>query len=564
MKKTSIIRFMCFVLALTMMAVGCGKENPGDKTSESTTASSQAAETIQFPLKEKITIEFLTPEHPSGGSYPEAPEHLGYQWLEEQTNIHMKLIQVPWENAKEKYTAMMASNSLPDLIDLCWTGVENWQEQDIYNYGKDGVFADIMQYKDLVPDYLKLIDKMPYLKDRIWDGSMYMFWDSDPDVYTNMGGTFLYRKDLFDKYNLKEPETWDELYQSLKVLKEKDPKSYPMASFGEGLQNNVFFYGANTFKAPVKVYYDQEEKGFTYGPLKDSYKTFLAFYKKLYEEKILNPDFSVMTYEQWSQSWINGTSQVGFWKGYSGEKFEADNASNNTKNSKEQGKDGGDWVVGMRVPATEKGGSRGWISEAPPIKAWPGRVINAKSKYVKELMAMMNVLAKRDTKVYMEYGDPKYGVWEVVNGQYKFKDTKIKSPYNPAGTEDWKTYRNNRWGNWMVLKTSILVYNDSVIDFEMQDAFKDPFWTYLFAMMDNYRKDGGIQASLQQPIVIFSAEDKQKVVLLQDTIDNLVLENSLNIITGKKPLEEWDNVVKQLNDNGVQDLIKLYQGSVRK
>ncbi|MGE5482007.1 MAG: ABC transporter substrate-binding protein, partial [Bacteroidota bacterium] len=54
-------------------------------------------------------------------------------------------------------------------------------------------------------------------------------------VPTTLDTVFLmYREDLFQKYNIKVPETWDEMWDAAKTIKAKEPKVFGIVLRGEG------------------------------------------------------------------------------------------------------------------------------------------------------------------------------------------------------------------------------------------------------------------------------------------------------------------------------------------
>lgn len=96
-------------------------------------------------------------------------------------------------------------------------------------------------------DYLyELNDDLPYLKDfpeaavKAWsteDGVIY----GVPSVGVTHG--VFYHKGIFDKYNLKEPETWDEFIALCKTLKEKGETVFAQGALDDWTLYEVTFSG---------------------------------------------------------------------------------------------------------------------------------------------------------------------------------------------------------------------------------------------------------------------------------------------------------------------------------
>src|SRR5690606_35748837 len=111
---------------------------------------------------------------------------------------------------------------------------------------------------------------------------------------------FLYRKDIFDKHNIKEWTNTDEFYDALKKLKAAYPDSYPYAS---KTKENIFkdwAYGWGIGGSEFPSYYDEKSKTWKEVYTSNEYKSMLDFMKKLYEEGLIDPEFITDTDASWT------------------------------------------------------------------------------------------------------------------------------------------------------------------------------------------------------------------------------------------------------------------------
>lgn len=526
-------------------------------TGTSTAEASQAAptpEAVQFPLAAPITVTFARTEHSAQGKLAFAPEgHPGFKWLEEQTNIKLDVTHIPVGNAKERMNLMLATNDLPDIL---LTNGSGWTLTDIEKAGKSGLLVNLLdeQYKHLIPNYLKLIESNLNLQSMISpDGELYSLYLVDPSG-APFTATLPYRKDLWDKHNL-QPETWDELYEALKLLKQEYPDSYPFGAANQGTTVSILQYGPAGFRSGDSIYYNHDKNQWVYGPMEDNYKKFVEFFSKLYNEKILNPDFATMSYEQWQQSWINGETFFSYWWSATGNWFPGYPSSPNYGRDKE-------WVEAHRVPSMEKGGPRGWTTNTAPTNIYDIKVISAKSKHIEEILAMMDFLAVKENVTNLRYG-PKGVEWDIVDGKYRWINPVIKSTYNPNGTKSALDHFKETYHVTQISGNQFEVLNDSAVGGEINDLASDLDNTQFEQEVKMYVDDGSTQL-IPQPIVRLSEEDTEKQVQLKTALDTYANEIVIKIIGGQLPISELDNMKKTLEGMGVNDLIKLYADNSNK
>ena len=149
--------------------------------------------------------------------------------LRKRTGVNLDIVVVSSSVLAEKTSIMVASgDDMPDIF----TNSLSWQ--DINEFGMQGAFEEITQYKDKLPNFKRIFfdetekhntaGALNYMY--AGDGGLYMFpkYDTALDVTTNV---LMYRKDIFDKHGLKEWTNQEEFYQTLKKLKELYPNSYP-------------------------------------------------------------------------------------------------------------------------------------------------------------------------------------------------------------------------------------------------------------------------------------------------------------------------------------------------
>ena len=167
-----------------------------------------------------------------------------YKWLEEQTGVHIDFQYYNEEQYEQQMNLMLATRQITDL--MYYPESPDGPEAAV----EDGLFADLNQYKDLMPNYYAMLDdddasttewEWGVEKELLWSGPQgafhdicntvkgYMWcasqiWPDSTGVYF---GPFI-RKDWLDELNLEVPTTIDELETVLAAFKTLGDNVIPM------------------------------------------------------------------------------------------------------------------------------------------------------------------------------------------------------------------------------------------------------------------------------------------------------------------------------------------------
>ncbi|GEM_PF-187055 len=278
------------VTALTLLA-GCGGEtNPS--FNKETAAKIGDTGGLKLPLSDKNeTIEWsVVSDHEDFNNSYVATK------LREITGVDVQFRIVPAATAEEKLNVWIASKDLPDIIG---NGFEITKANEL---ARQGAFAAVEDYIDKLPNFkATFVDN----KDNDWifksyaagDGKLYGFYGYDWNRDVNTGAT-MYRKDIFDKHGLTMWNSPDEFYTVLKKLKELYPSSTPYTSKAKDdlFQTLGYSWGI----VPFKPYYDETAKVWKYSDTDPAYKDMLDYMKKLYDEKLIDPEFLTNTQAAWT------------------------------------------------------------------------------------------------------------------------------------------------------------------------------------------------------------------------------------------------------------------------
>ncbi|MCU6797331.1 MULTISPECIES: extracellular solute-binding protein [Paenibacillus] len=268
-RKHALIAMLSVVAVLT---AACSGSNPAATAPKGEEGKKEA------PVTLNIFSNFSIAQPPS-------PDNPVTKEFEKRTNTKLNITWVSDTVFNDKLNVLLASGDLPDAIKLPDTTVPQF-----LTMVKQGAFWDLTPY---LKDYKNLMDspKSMWENSKI-NGKNYVV----PIVRPLEGGTtFFIRKDWLDKLGLKMPTTLDELYQVMKVFKEKEPDG-KKGTYGYTMRTNdqiEFIYTGAANKWKVK------DGGLIDITLEPAMRESLLYKKKLFDEQLIPPDYSVMKNDDW-------------------------------------------------------------------------------------------------------------------------------------------------------------------------------------------------------------------------------------------------------------------------
>ncbi|RKN78207.1 extracellular solute-binding protein [Paenibacillus ginsengarvi] len=232
--------------------------------------------------KEKISIVIssLGISFPPGMNENNNP-YLDY--IEKNTNLDIGVFLPPIESYEEKLNIMMTSSKLPDMLH---TGNEVW----LASYVRQGKLKPLDEEINKYGSALK--QKIPK---EAWDqvtynGHIYAI----PSLNEVKGIELMYvRKDWLDRLGLKPPRTLDEYYEVIRAFATRDPDGNGKNDttgllVTENLGRAAPFFGA--FGTQLNQWLERDGR-LVYSNVLPETKEAVAFLHKLYEEKLIEPDF---------------------------------------------------------------------------------------------------------------------------------------------------------------------------------------------------------------------------------------------------------------------------------
>ncbi|MBE6965408.1 MAG: extracellular solute-binding protein [Ruminococcaceae bacterium] len=513
MKKKLISLVLAAIMILTLAAC-TGTSESGNDVSDNNQTSGEKL------FAEGTTFKVLIDSH---ASWPYDENWPMWKLFEEATGAKFDVLAVPAVDMATKLPLMMTDpDDLPDMMFF----ISAKHFADIY--GPDGAFASVSENLDKMPNYKAFWESLP---EGERNDNMILRISGDGNIYAppNYGvqtvgntRTWMYRKDIFEKHNLKTPETTDELYETAKKLKELYPDSYPL-SLRSGFGNMNLMGPMWKEHFALNPYFDYNDNKWHYGIVEPEAREMVEFFRKLYTEELITPNFFTIPALSWEE--LVNTDRGFMMLEYL---LRLDH---------------------FNIPAREKNPEYTWASMMPP-KATNGKGKNEIGNQSYELAGyvvcntgdeemmensfkLLDWLYSPEGIEFQSWG--KEGVtYEEVDGEKKWIVGEFGSPYADLGI--------GTPGLYQVVKTEA---NEAL--YSEEQGINGEFC----------RK---FQASRINPFNVLSFPDEVATERgdLYTSINQYVEEMVSKFIMGLEPMENWDEFVDEVNSMGVERLLELY------
>jgi putative aldouronate transport system substrate-binding protein len=295
-KKKSFV-VLTSIISIACLIAGCSSTNTSSGTTgtqtPATPSTPSAPAAPEKPFKISIGTNFDGVEFPQPGNEV-------VKAIEKATNAELDIKVFPGDTLREKLPVMVASGDLPMAV-----AIINSQIKLPYmvNSFTGGAFWDLGPHIKNYPNLSK-IDPIIY-KNISVDGKIYGL----PRVRDLSRGAFLYRKDWLDALGMKEPTTVDEFYKMLQAFTTGDPDkngkadTYGMVATADNIKAFTIFFGA-----PHE--WEEKDGKFTAAVTTNEYLEGVKYFKKLYDEKLVNSDFAITDRAKYEEAFSTGKAGV--------------------------------------------------------------------------------------------------------------------------------------------------------------------------------------------------------------------------------------------------------------
>lgn len=515
MKKKKLI-FGIGLLSCFILLAGCGGNGKED-----TKQKKAGTESVS------IWTPFTTPSQ-TVSSWRDSPFHTG---LEELSGIPVDW-QFPLEgtDSAQAFNLMISEKELPDII--CY-GLRD----DAESYIEDDIIYDLTDLlPEKAPNYWKFLQENPEFDKAMKtdSGKYYGFgFFRETELQASFIGPMV-RKDWLDENNLDMPESIEDIETVLQVFNDKygAKLAYVYDQMDPGFAGA---FGAHATSIPK--FYITDENKIDFAQSQPEWKEYMAWMNKMYKKGLIDPDIVTLNDEGIQTKVAN--DKVGMVSAF------ASRITVFNENSKTRG-GSADWVP--IIYPNKKDGSPSESIYFDGQVQFPSYVIttSCKGEDLDKALEWLDFAFTEEGSNYWNYG--KEGdTWEMKDGKPMFTDKVLK---NELGVFEAKTlYTGNRGtglGVQQLQSTRVTAEENPETDSQGVTWFNG--------------NEAARNRRLSLPLTMTSEESKE-AANITNTLDSYVKENSYNFITGDRSLDEFDQFVQELKDQGLDRLIEIKQAS---
>lgn len=452
------------------------------------------------------------------------------QEIGSRTNTQLDFIITPSSNSLEKFNLMLAGGDLPDLV--LYTSTYIVKNKEFFKPLNELIESDC-------PNYAQLLEENPTLRKILTqtDGNIYTF----PYVLADQFNYCFYvRQDWLDTLGLDAPVTLNDWYDMLVAFRDDDPNGNGEADeiplivesrrYNQGCEAELSMFTAAW--GIEEEFYTLDGETVEFGAIDPRMKEALAWYNKLYSEKLLDQEYFVEDADTYEAKFNN--DRVGAWTSY-GSSADAES-------------DYAETVPHMKItpvvpPIGPAGKSMTWQSNLPYKTNNAAITTSASDEATEAIMRIFNYMYSEEGILLTNFGEEGTTYELNADGAYVYTEEIMNDPdESPLGK--LRKFGIGSW--WPTIET-------------------DEFLNQLYG--PNYQKakeiyeaPGIIQFNLGG--LTFTDEENEAIAAKYTEIKTLIDESLDLFITGDKPLDEFDEMVNKVKAMGIDELIQIYNDAL--
>ena len=312
--RNKIISMLLTAAMVTTMLAGCGqKPTTGSEVESGTQSTSEGKVQESVATSESVTTEkekeeiTLTVNAVSDNGTEEEWGEVLFEGIKEEFNIVMEPKMYSSEEWKTKFSLLLASDELPDII----TGM-TLTLGDAIQYGEDGYFLDLSDYMDIMPNFAAFLEEYPDYASSLKaeDGSIYALNKLNDGGNVGRFTQIFMNKAWLENVGKEVPVTLDELYDVLVAFKEQDANGngdpndeIPFGWGGSVWQHAeapiLWAHGIYSVMGTVALHiYADDDGNVIFGDTTENFKDFLKYMNKLYEAELVPANAYTITRDE--------------------------------------------------------------------------------------------------------------------------------------------------------------------------------------------------------------------------------------------------------------------------
>lgn len=520
-KKRWISMFLVLVMCVSALS-GCGNsktenENGGNDTTKQT--SQEGAENTK-----PVEISMFVPSRLPEAIYDE--NTLTFKTLAEKLNLKFDIESVVHSEAANKFNVIVSSGKYPDVM--------AGSVKDVNTFGMSGAFIPL---NDLIEEHAPNIKK--YLLEN--KEAMAQAAASDGKIYgipmmsairTAMG--YNIRQDWLDALNMEVPVTIDDWYDVLKAFKTNDLNGNGAGDITplilDRAWENYYMNFADAWGIelnPSSDFWMVKDGEVVFAPILPETKEYLATMAKWYQEGLIDAEF--ITREDTNNFHIlnNKTGATVYWTGYV--------AAQNYNNEVLANDPDTNWQV-IQPPVLKEGQEAKTYSQQATIVSYSWG-ISSSAENVVDIIKMFDYVYSDEGSMLFNFGIEGES-YDMVDGEPKVKDEILNG-------EGGTIVYNRKNGIQALLGMRQLP------EYEAASCINEDVKNQLF---DYVEKD--YFYPVNPPLSLTEAEADIYSVNMS-SINTYAEEEMIKFFIGTRPIDEFDNFVKRIEELGINEMATL-------
>ncbi|CAL9315185.1 extracellular solute-binding protein [Streptomyces griseoincarnatus] len=532
LSRRQILAAAGFIGLAALAGCGSGGEDTKDLSKKRTGAMKNYRAGAQFKATEPLTFTVLHNDNPV---YPMKKSWLFWKELSRRTGVTLDATPVPLSDYEKKRSLLIGAGDAPLLIPKTYPGAET-------AFVSSGAILPVSEYTDLMPNFREKVKRwnlQPEIDSlRQSDGRYYLLPGLHEKVRQQYSLSF--RTDVLDQHGLTLPTTWDEVYTTLKALREEYPDRYPLTdrwSTNTPFPAGALFqylgqaHGVRAGWSYLNTTWDATAEKFVFTGATDAFRQVVEYLRTLVAEKLMDPESFTQTDEEAVRKLL-------------GEKSFAISA-----NAQEL-------VQNYRYNLQRQ--VKGATIEMVPVPLGPaGEVVMGGGRLENGMMISSKALERDDFVALMQFVD---WLWYSDAGQEFCK----------WGVENTTFTRSGDAGYRLQPGISLMGSDPGAPkDLQKDFGFFNGVFTYggSWALVSSSfspdeKKFTDAMAAREElptdPPHPLRAEEQEQATLWDTPLKDHVTQNALRFVLGKRPLSEWDDYVKELKAKNMDRLIELH------
>lgn len=534
MKKKLVAMLLVTAMAI---AAGCGNSGESSDTKEDTGSTADGGLIpVTFVRQQDPMVESNVFAHLKDQSYEKnvwtdlIADELGYEvqysWIASSADLYT-----------QKFNAAIASGDIPDIAIVDKPNLKRLVEADL--------IVDLEPYiEEYASDYLKELLQAggdAAIKACTIDGVQYGLPYLDCDMETTQ--ILWLRQDWMDALNLEAPKTLDELKDILRAFMDYAGDGSVGLALSSDLYGNQFDIKGwcNAYEAYPQSWIDDGSGKLVYGSITPEMKEALGSLAELYEEGLVDPEFYVNDGQKANEALVNG--KCGAMYGFHASTLDyLQSVVNADENA--------DWMPYM-IPTAEEGAK---IKPGVRMATSSWYVVSKNCEHPEALVQMMNLYCEKvldpELNEYEKYANPGNG----AEGLWKLAPVNMSGPNkNQVITQEISEHlKTQDPGDLSGEAYSMWDYCNKALNGDRT------YWGWNRVFGENgsqellmeYQNSENVELVYDQ----FLGASGEVMTTKKTTLDDMLDETFIKIISGQESLDAFDTVVEEWEAAGGEDM----------